>query len=939
MAPPSSTWLQARTGHPDMDTVGILQVAKAAGIFGVPAGFAATPSSGEIIMAISVDQFVRQLDDSSLMSGDEVAGLIDSLPAEKKPQDGEQLARELVRRKKLTAYQAQQICAGKGNSLVLGSYVILDKLGQGGMGVVLKAEHRRMARWVALKVLSPKLVGTPDALRRFQREVKAAARLTHPNIVLAYDADLAGRTPFLVMEYVDGTDLSSLVKKRGPLPLDQALDCILQAARGLDYAHENGVVHRDIKPANLLLDRQGTVKILDMGLARLDSAGGQQDQLTGTGQIMGTVDYMAPEQAMNTKHADQRADIYSLGATLWYLLTGQPLFDAETTVEKLMAHQTKPVPSLRSACPDVSPALETVFLKMAAKTPEARYQTMAEVIADLELGRSDTSAGAPAVSIAAAEDARLDEFLRGMAAPSPQRSEPPREASRGAAVAVAAKPAPAAATHPDVTLDWAGAHVATDAKLEPSLPGGQIPSPTPARVRRPPRPPWWQDWRMVAAASAGGLLLLLLLGAWVIVRDKGGKEVARVAVPEGGSVTVETAMPGTGKKAPPPAVAPFDEKKAKEHQTAWAKYLGVPVEMTNSIGMRFVLIPPGEFDMGSTKAEVAKLLERARAPKDNQWNIPQWHFDLLPAEIPKHRVRITKPFYLGSCEVTQAEYERVVGSNPSRLKDDPRRPVDAVTWDEASAFCRKLGELLPEQAARAAYRLPTEAEWEYACRAGTATTWYSGDDEAGLKDIAWYRANAGGKSHPVRQKTPNAWGLYDMHGNVWEWCQDWFGDRYYAASPMDDPTGAPNGSYRLRRGGGLRVHRAPLPGVVPVGVRLWPPCPLPGLPPREDSFLPSSVVSFGGSRPVAEGGSVNRFGFCSTALRRHGLCMKDSLAKKCEDILVFRPRPPTPPRREDEGEGEDDAQPTSGWRFTSPSKPASLVTDDSVRVGSRPHGR
>jgi len=159
-----------------------------------------------------------------------------------------------------------------------------------------------------LKVLSPAVVQSPEAVRRFQREVKAAARLTHPNIVIAHDADEAGGTHFLVMEYVDGTDLSSLVKQHGPLPLDRALECILQAARGLQYAHEHGVVHRDIKPGNLLLDQAGTLTILDMGLARLDSAGPHQDELTGSGQIMGTVDYMAPEQAVSTKHADQRAD-------------------------------------------------------------------------------------------------------------------------------------------------------------------------------------------------------------------------------------------------------------------------------------------------------------------------------------------------------------------------------------------------------------------------------------------------------------------------------------------------------------------------------------------------------------------------------------------------------------------------------------------------------
>ena len=450
---------------------------------------------------------------------------------------------------------------------------------------------------------------------------------------------------------------------------------------------------------------------------------------------MGTVAYMAPEQALDTKHADARADIYSLGVTLWYLLTGRPLFDGETTVEKLMAHQTKPVPSLRSACPAVSPALEEVFTKMAAKSPEARYQTMTEVIADLERCRSGTAAGAPAVSAAAEEGAKLEEFPQGIVAP---------------------------------------------------------------------RPPWWRDRKKQLAAGAGGLLFVLL-GVWVIVRDKGGREVARIAVPAGGSATVETATDGGDAKrspwklpagAPPPAMAPFDAAKANEHQAAWAKYLALPIELTNSIGMKFMLIPPGEFDMGSTAAEVTKLVEEAQATKQSGWYIER-----LPYEAPQHRVRITQPFYLGQCEVTQAEYERIVGSNPSQFKDDPTHPVETVKWDEASAFGRKLGELPAEQAVHAQYRLPTEAEWEYACRAGTTTTWYAGDDEGALKEHAWFVANAGKKLHPVGQKSPNAWGLYDMDGNVWEWCQDWFGDRYYATSPVDDPTGAPEGSHRVNRGG------------------------------------------------------------------------------------------------------------------------------------------
>ena len=322
------------------------------------------------------------------------------------------------------------------------------------------------------------------------------------------------------------------------------------------------------------------------------------------------------------------------------------------------------------------------------------------------------------------------------------------------------------------------------------------------------------------AAGAGGVLLLWL-GIWLVVRDKEGKEVARVRLSEGGSVTQESdprgaAEPGTSSPrpgtpgrgvwgegswnlppgSPPPAIAPFDAVKAKSHQAAWAKHLGVPVEMTNSIGMRFVLIPPGEFDMGSTEEEVAKLLEQAKAT-----NQPDWYIDFLPFEAPKHRVRITKPIYLGQCEVTSAEYELVVGSNPSQFKDDPTRPVEMVNWFEARGFCRKLGEQPEEQAAHAGYRLPTEAEWEHACRAGTTTTWYGADDEVVLKEQAWLGANAGRTTHPVRQKAPNFWGLYDMHGNVWEWCQDLWGDRYYATSPLDDPAGAAGGSDRVYRGG------------------------------------------------------------------------------------------------------------------------------------------
>jgi len=346
----------------------------------------------------SAEQFLKGLIGSGLMLAEEVQAFVArlSLPQQR---DARLLAQEFVRQGKLTKYQAIMLYQGKSKGLVLGNYAVLDKLGQGGMGLVFKARHRRMQRLVALKVLPPAVTKNPSAVQRFQREVQAVAKLDHPNIVAAYDADESHDVHFLVMEYVDGSDLSRLVKKQGPLPVGQALDCIVQAARGLEHAHAAGIIHRDIKPSNLLLDSKGTVKILDMGLARFEGSGNapsstKADELTQSGSIMGTCDYMAPEQALNTKRADQRADIYSLGCTLYYLLTGHVMYGGETSMEKLLAHRETPIPPL----PGAGPELETLYRRMVAKKAEERYASMHEVIAGLEKCKA---AGDTSVSLAA----------------------------------------------------------------------------------------------------------------------------------------------------------------------------------------------------------------------------------------------------------------------------------------------------------------------------------------------------------------------------------------------------------------------------------------------------------------------------------------------------------------------------------------------------------
>ncbi len=335
-----------------------------------------------------LDEFRRALVEIGIIGEDELDGLSAGVP---QSEGIVGLSRALQAAGRLTPYQAAAIYQRKSRGLLIGNYLILDKLGAGGMGMVFKARHRRLNSIVALKILPPSFARDRTAVLRFKREVEAAGRLKHPNIVAALDADEDRGVHFLVMEYVEGRDLDQLVRQRGPLSVIQTIDFLVQAARGLEAAHAEGIVHRDIKPSNLMLDSQGAVRVLDLGLARiveasqpLGEAKGGAGRLTESGMYMGTVDYMAPEQAEDSRRADHLADIYSLGCTLFFLLAGREPFGGETVIKRLMAHQERPAPTLFSARPDVPPALEETYQKMMAKRPLSRPGSMREVIALLE---------------------------------------------------------------------------------------------------------------------------------------------------------------------------------------------------------------------------------------------------------------------------------------------------------------------------------------------------------------------------------------------------------------------------------------------------------------------------------------------------------------------------------------------------------------------------
>jgi len=427
-----------------------------------------------------------------------------------------------------------------------------------------------------------------------------------------------------------------------------------------------------------------------------------------------------------------------------------------------------------------------------------------------------------------------------------------------------------------------GEKAAYDAKLRATLSGpeeirrpdpladlfGDIPESGPPvvlspirRQRRLPQP------ALIGAGVAIGLLILLGLVVWglrspktpeVAGPDEGGPtktssttakqatgEPAKPPQPEipvsttGGPpevakvpVTAPIAPPPAPVPPPPLAVAPFSDAEAKEHQRRWAEYLKVPVETTNSIGMKLVLIPPGEFVMGSTTDLIEEQL---------RWN-DAWYNERVPGEAPRHRVRITEPFYLGATEVTQEEYLRVTGVNPSNFQGDPKRPVEQVSWNDAVEFCRRLSELAAEKEAKRRYQLPTEAQWEHACRAGNVGPWFfsppSGQlgGEWGVKRCDEYGWSAGKETHPVRQKRANPFGLYDVYGNVWEWCRDWYGKDYYAKSATDDPVGPERGFDRVRRGGSWTIgagacrsadrdHFPPSTRLLDLGFRVLVTCP------------------------------------------------------------------------------------------------------------------
>ncbi|MCA9133377.1 MAG: serine/threonine protein kinase [Planctomycetales bacterium] len=294
------------------------------------------------------------------------------------------LAKALQKHKVVTRWHCEKLLQGKYKGFFLGNHKLLGHIGSGGMSSVYLAEHTKMHDLRAVKVLPQSKLGKSSYLARFQQEAKAIASLNHPNVVRAHDIDNQGDTHYIVMEYVDGDDLQTIVKKKGPLPFEKVANYIAQAAHGLQHAHEVGLIHRDVKPANVLINSEGKVKILDLGLALFADEAKASLTIDFNDKVLGTADYLAPEQALNSHRVDHRADLYGLGCTMYFLLTGHPPFPDGTIAQRIAKHQREMPKEIRKIRPECPGELEGICWKLMQKDPKFRYASAAQTAEVLE---------------------------------------------------------------------------------------------------------------------------------------------------------------------------------------------------------------------------------------------------------------------------------------------------------------------------------------------------------------------------------------------------------------------------------------------------------------------------------------------------------------------------------------------------------------------------
>ncbi|HYF52353.1 MAG TPA: bifunctional serine/threonine-protein kinase/formylglycine-generating enzyme family protein [Planctomycetota bacterium] len=659
----------------------------------------------------------------------------------------------------------------------LGGIPLMAKLGQGGMGAVYYGMHTRLNKEVAVKVLPFHLAEQqPDMVKRFFREAQIAAMVQSPHLVTVTDVNEEHGLVYLVMEFVSGESAGVYlrkVKQSGRPGLDEAeaLDIVTAATIGLKAAHDGGIIHRDVKPDNILIPKSRTgddrmftlAKLADLGLARGEDLG---QSLTMAQACMGTPGFMSPEQAMDAKAVGKQADVFSMGATLYALLAGAAPFTGTSPTKVVIDTAQTPHAPIHKTRPDVSDAVAAIIDKCLQKAPEKRYADAGALLDALKRVRANAHTS----------------IQRGISKEEIEKAAKERAQRKAEAEALLAEAKRLTHTDPDAAMqklieaerkmqsdEEAVLTVLDGISAELAAHRKQLTEAAPKKKKAHESGIWQalsnaipvaleskknNDWDMVIAALEGPLKSL---GDG----DHPNRDLAEKLL-----------------KQAKDASARGDSAAALNGPT-------VTLDLGNGVTMELVRCPAGTFQMGSPPTE------KGRAGNEVQ-----------------HAVTISKPYFIGKYPVTQAQYEALVGSNPSEFKD-PNKPVEMVNWDETQEYCKKLalktGKLL---------RLPTEAEWEYACRAGTTTPFHFGENIT--PDQVNYDGNfpyGDGKKGLYRQQTTpvnafpgNAWGIHDMHGNVWEWCSDWYGP--YPPGAATDPKGPDTGKQRVMRGGSWNYRAA-----------------------------------------------------------------------------------------------------------------------------------
>jgi eukaryotic-like serine/threonine-protein kinase len=605
--------------------------------------------------------------------------------------------------------------AAAGEVGTLGPYRILKQLGKGGMGAVYLALDSRLERQLALKVMLPEFAADLDAKSRFLREARAVAKISHDNVVTVFEADERDGVPYIAMQFLKGYPLDQFLKTKGMPSLPHVIRIARETALGLAAAHQLGLVHRDIKPANLWLEApKGRVKVLDFGLAK---PVGSESELTKSGTMVGTPAYMSPEQARGLK-VDHRSDLYSLGAVLYRLCAGRNPFAGDHAMAVLAAVLTDEPTPVRDLNPNVPEALARLIHELLAKTPEARPQTGNDVARRLR-GILDQllAPTSPAGDVS--------HSLPVVVHPLPRQPVVPMQ--------IAPRPEDAFANLDD---DDNGAEQTEAEAVAAAAPRSERPA-----LRK-------------GMLIATGVAVLLAVVVGVVVSQTGGKNEPEAKAPE---AKAPDATPG---KTDPKGKIDPQGKTELPGKTVPAG--AIPAAHTNGIGMQFVKVPKGTGWLGSWGGK--------------------------PGET---KVEFKEDFYLGKYEVTQEEWETITGSNPSHFSRNghgadavkdisdaelKRFPVEQVSWEDCQLFLQKLNER--EKESGWVYRLPKESEWEYAGRGGpvdkadSAFEYYFAKPTMTLLPEQANFNNGLKRTCKVGSYESNALGLHDMHGNVWEWCDD-----------------------------------------------------------------------------------------------------------------------------------------------------------------------